>query len=342
MVFQMEREPDDHGLGMMYPNLLPPRLSCPPTNARNFGFSRHGFNNPSSFGRSNQYQPAAQSTREFTSGNGNMLPGVWSFDGLPRAPEDSFTRPNGFSADFPAADRVRNVSDCTMPTSSPRRPSQDGNGEASIEEQQANSPTHHCSCPDDSKRRRLSASASNLNLATNAFHAARQFPRLSVYDLLNHSPVSPQTDNRGEIINRGSISPVHGQGNQKFKVLASPASSSSSSTRNIRPAFSIPEEPYTLFDTLYHTCLEASSFYIKSLVPCSRRHRHHMQEYRARQSRFHPYRRDSSARGPSEADIDGQHPPRSALNTWRKARNDLMAPNREEAEAGYEGFVHLG
>jgi|SRR6266536_1508630 len=128
-----------------------------------------------------------------------------------------------------------------MATSSPRRSSQNGNGEASIEGQQANSLAHRCACPDDSKRRRLSSTSSNLNLASDAFQVARNFPRLSVYDLLNHSPVSPQTENPGENTNQGSVSPVCNESAEGSRIPRCPASFSNTSFSTLRPAFSIPE-----------------------------------------------------------------------------------------------------
>jgi len=126
------------------------------------------------------------------------------------------------------------------------------------------------------------------------------------------------------------------------------------------------EEIYHLLLRLYHTCLDASSLYIASMTSSASSHRRINRSNRNSSYRYHPYppppqaqsrtggRHEAKGKGRDRQTATGIGSKRdmgigrrregrertlmdniSTISThlWRKARSDIMAPHRAEAEA---------
>lgn len=102
------------------------------------------------------------------------------------------------------------------------------------------------------------------------------------------------------------------------------------------PTFSAIEQRCFLLNTLYHICVDATAVYSRSLLPA----RHS----RSRHRRYHPYRstypNHSSGNGAAgNASRNSAQPSLMdnistiCTHLWRKARHDVMAPHRAEADA---------
>lgn len=155
-------------------------------------------------------------------------------------------------------------------------------------------------------------SSPNLNEYTNPqINENVPFVRSPTNHLPDFAPPRPSTDT-----DRMPESPMFSPNSSDSSLI-----SSDSSTTTLQPSSPF-EHSYFLISTLYHTCLDASTTYIKLR---SRSHRQH----RAQIVRYHPYR--SPPPLAATATLMGNI---SIICThmWRKARKDAMAPHRAEAE----------
>ncbi|KUJ22376.1 uncharacterized protein LY89DRAFT_575666 [Mollisia scopiformis] len=108
-------------------------------------------------------------------------------------------------------------------------------------------------------------------------------------------------------------------------------SDTTSSSQTVRLTFNIAEERCYLLSTLYQTCQSAAANYVRT-APVTPRAR--------AIPRYHPYATRSSRVSSAAAKKEGKKTAtlmdsisRICTQIWRKARRDLVAPHREEADA---------
>ncbi|TAQ90464.1 hypothetical protein B7494_g1186 [Chlorociboria aeruginascens] len=145
--------------------------------------------------------------------------------------------------------------------------------------------------------------------------------------LPNSLPVPPNQHLGGGLLGNASqhVSP----GPPSPPMSRSSLSISLSSAQTICPPQTTQERRYFLITTLYQTCLEASTSYIR-LLPTRNPFRPHRQF----QPPSHPYSAHRPlTRGKPHVATLMDNISVISTNLWRKARGHLLAPHREEAEA---------
>ncbi|KAI9650171.1 hypothetical protein NHQ30_000184 [Ciborinia camelliae] len=130
--------------------------------------------------------------------------------------------------------------------------------------------------------------------------------------------------------------PIHSTGNHLLpqSISDNRMSLSNTSESTIVVPVSISEQRYSLLNSLYRTCLDATTTYIRALPQSSlaglRSGSHH-----SHSTRYHPYPGRAWERSYNDDHSKTLMDNIEAISTflWRKARRDEMAPHRAESDA---------
>lgn len=150
-------------------------------------------------------------------------------------------------------------------------------------------------------------------------------PPPTIHSLLN--PV-PKCQSPHGSLDRQSQYQGGGSGRSRTPPSTPRTSQFSDTSFSTISQFSLATKRYHLIVDLYNICLQASSTYIDAIKPHNRRHQR-------RTPRFTPYRnrlprtRATGNKDPTLMDNIST----IATHLWRKARRNIMAPHRAEADA---------
>jgi hypothetical protein len=334
--------------------MFSPRMTTPNANYNNFGGIGHGFIDASDLNRSLRYLPATRYPRALVSGPPRpMSPTLHRFTNRAIPTMQNTCLENGYgSITATDDDTVDGNEDFEMASVGPRRPSELDDGAPLPAGQPSMEPGYICSCTRENQETPSDPRPNYILIRDSA-----RFPRLpSVTDLLNPGLALAETPGQGQSQNasypsRPNAPPTNPDGIYQPSQLAAPLISQASSLLSttsstlLLPRFSIPEQRYFLLNTLHHTCLAASSTYGHSLLPNPGRRRiqHEAPRHGDREGRYHPYSPPPGSRtSRARAERGGRRARDATLmdnisaictHLWRKARDDGMAPHREEAEA---------
>ncbi|KAH7417275.1 hypothetical protein BKA64DRAFT_295686 [Cadophora sp. MPI-SDFR-AT-0126] len=146
----------------------------------------------------------------------------------------------------------------------------------------ASSLPHTCSYNPDE---RMTQASFPVQLATAAYNAARPYTRLSVNDFLNR----PSTSSTQATTRQKSTAAKASSGNDFDHPMVTPPHSSTTRSNNsfssissdstLRPPFSVGEERYYRLNSLYHICMDATSTYIRGLLPPTRHKQNQLRRY---------------------------------------------------------------
>lgn len=168
----------------------------------------------------------------------------------------------------------------------------------------------------------------DVEFARGGYNIAPYSPKITISDLLNPGPPSASPWQDGDRFSGTNNTHANIDEAGRATTICSTSSESISSSATLVPALSVAENHVFLVGDLYYTCRDAANSYISTLGPI---HRHSSYCHR-----HHPY---SPASCPGQHARLGRSPSLmdniSAICThmWRKARRDVLAPRRAEAEA---------
>ncbi|CZS91288.1 uncharacterized protein RAG0_01987 [Rhynchosporium agropyri] len=316
--------------------------SPPDPTSRGFGGARHGFNSSSYYGRTigipnmTYRLPPITATRP---AHNHFVP-IRHYTG--QAAQRRTSSSAALGADIGMSSTGREDTDMTTPDPLQRPSQYDG---ITVPDQVTNPLPHICFC---NRNGVAIQNHSPIDIATEDHENTRPYHRLSVSDILNHSPLpgtqaqngeassAPNTGNSSDDTDHPMLTPP-----RSIPAHSEASRSSISSDRTQRPPFDTIEKRCYLLNTVYHICMDATSTYIINLRPATRNRHNQLPRHRNHGStRYQPYQFHRCGRdADSTADLHARRRTLmdniSSISTyiWRRARSDEMAPHRAEGDA---------